>query len=560
MSWPERLPSYRKPWYQTSYAAFIGQNYNTGSDGYRAMIMNNGDMIVVSSRIVNNLRGLIEEAKMRFVKVAPDGAATTITADSAGLTEAEVSGSNSPFVDNTRFWNWPFGPPYLNASGGGGILSRTHFKYSYEPDRMISDGVNLWYWNDYLQIMIKMDYLNDTWEWVAGRSSHRLNPTYDVSISTDSPIGLLAVMGRNDQPGNWAYGDGYIYWADYRGYVATGSSPFYLLRRMGTTAPYPVETLFPEHSTPAGTSGMTSTQKDDWIHTINPTTGLLNAFNSDVGVTGGATAAVVRDGHYYYTCYKPAAPGKLGFTCIARINLTTGLKDTFYYGLFDQTAGSSIRDWKSNTASAPNGVTYTNINGTFEHLYGVHGAEYPIYEGFLPWWGATMLADGTFVFSNASNAVANFYQSQTVPGQQICTIDLNPLLNNPTRHDRANPIYETISNGSNEQTNRWMWQVPYGKRRWDSWDGSRPTHMMFEGLETNLVHPDWQNKVVFMPHNFISSANEWHELGTHMVKVLQRPGTTGGFKIRVNFEGTALKGYAAVHGMRKEAPTQVILS
>lgn len=565
------LPSH-EPWYQSTYGVVSTSDWNLGSQG--ADIMDNGDVIIWTGRYADRIRQGGEQYFRMLGKVRPGGV-EQLTGDARALNHSVLG---TPYALFPSFLTTPYEWPW-SATGYdvGGKISETFFSFG-EQEQFHSDGKNLWAYIAGSARMYKFDLEANTWEWVAGVHRYVAQDSY----YTDSSIGANATFdGANfGQPG--AIHDGYLY---FTGYGPSGAgwpwlrNDFLSVRRMKLTPPYPVETPWPWQGRPAGftTPGTEAAHYANATKTvqINPATGLPHGFNSDVFAGSfGIKAMAVHDGFLYYaheflvvpwvqTTINSDPEVLRRLNAISRMSLTTGLTEPVYYGFSSGKTKGLMRDHASNAADFPNGLTFFDLNGTGTSVSEVRfGSERmaPTLEGFQPHRDMVVLADGTLVFVNIANTLR---QGGTLVNDIICTLDLSDWDGVPRRHSRENPGYRTIAGGTfaDEQYSGFTFQSN-NRKRWFTQDGSRPLLAMVQqhSLATNNVHPDWQNKVVYSTLAIPDSIYEkYQDVGPEFVKVLQRPSTTTTFKVRVNFEGTALKGYAPVHGLTRSGPTEAIL-
>lgn len=569
MAWvPGVLNSARKQWFQRTFAVLPQGNWHARSQSL--CILDNGEVwvyMVVPSSYFNSypFSGFDSFGQVELTwigKVSPEGC-VRVSGD-----EFVYGGAIDGYMDA---WGYEVPRPedtYLPHTGWG---------YSAGNSIMVTDGQYLYiYFNWEFDLggrhssWYKLDPVTYNFERMAG--TYFEDPEVTNDAPRDAAIGLDATFGRVGQP---AYLDGWLYFPDIVERVSGSNfTPRKSIRRISTTAPYPVETVV-SYPSPAGAPADTDVGFQAWASAVNPVTGIPNFFNDDALFYYDNNdlympMVIWEDYFYVLACGTGAANDITALTSIRRIPLAGGPVETLFYGIGygGFTANQVDRDDMNDSEPWPNGKLHSFLPNHYESI--VNGT--PDYEGFDP------NAFSSAVGLNGELFYANWPGSWFTGGQQwgmrIVKFDIPELVakfeaDGPQRVNRADPQWDTINGGTAFMEQALMGNngVLYRDRLWFTRDGSTPlmTHALTPGMATNNVHPDWVGKFAFIqpaisdsvaPLNLSPSGIKL----AMMVSVLSED-QAGDMQVRLYFDGIALKAYVAGPGLVPAyAPVEVILT
>lgn len=534
MTWPKALPSARNQWNQWTYACAPCGNWGAG---HALLAMDNGDLYMILRRWYQYQYDESDMFVNLVARVTPDG----LERISPDLTRYSAEGLNYGDINEIA----PFDLP--SWSGTGDIRATPWATFG--DLHAVTDGRRIFALDMDVGRMMMIDTFTYEFTHVAG--------VYNASTPSDNFVGVDA--GLPDVM-TMTYSDGYVWFPSYGRYAS--NDRYGQLRRMSTTPPYAVSTVL-DWAHPSGFPDGTVVENSAWKVATNPVTGLPNYFNPDALDWQTDTAIEFWEGDlYYYTSLTPGA--SLNLSEFGRIDMDTGLKQVLIYGLEDPVPNTPVRDRTSNHESTPLGVL---VNGNENNF--VPGSGTWFYEEMDLGSRSTILGD---YFVTPNYAMAAFLSGYQIIGTGIATIHLPSLLTavaenggNPIRHDRRNPFWNTVANGTaaDEQPGA-GWSSAMRQRYWLQRDGSVPllTHPLWGSTLTVGKAGPLQGRLVYMmsalPYMVRGSDNN----NAYIVKVLDPPGVGSQDRMRVTvtFEGTHLKGYGPAKGLQFEHPTEVTLA
>ena len=538
-----------EPWYQWTYGA-VFSNWNQGSQ--TIAILDNGEVWACMENFAMASQG--EQAYAAWVgTISPDGAERKMGDLWAKHPTAKASGDEHGLRTTDTFA--PHSTMYAAGDGNEIFTDGTtiYLLQQRDYDTGTGKGAGIWSLNPSTLALEHVAF---------DRTQPAIGEYYE-----DNHDATLATASKMMKP-VWWNGAFYFWDAPQR---SGDYDRNHVLRRWEPGGG--VSTVTPSLKFPTDYVG------GNWLAQVNPTTGLPNGLNSDVVDVGNGAQYMCSDVHndwLYFHGATTASTAGSGYDTmwIRRLDLNNpdnGV-ETLYYGLSDYDWQNQVnRDDLSDFASSPTGIPLPVANPTYRSAIWP-GLGTPQLLGFQPdsAWGAACVVGDDFIFLNSTTGT--FYSGFQITGYTLCAINIPELLTavedndgKPIRHDRTNPFFRTIANGTaNDHSltdHNW-------KNRWAGWltmDGGTPafTHPNPGSLVTNPNSPQWAGKAVFLANSVDNTMefNEYHGPQAHFVKVLEPKGSTDrDFNVTFSFEGKVLKGYGPAVGIEEAyAPEEVIL-
>jgi hypothetical protein len=542
-----KVPPNTEPWYQSTYGV-VFSNWNFSCQSMA--LLDNGELWCSLLRTLSTSQGGEDEYAAWVGTVSPDGAERKM----GDLWARGPTGTDYALKQSDTF------APHSNFFAAG------------EPSDIFTDGTTI-----YLSQEVNTTGASNG----TGPEIYSINPeTLDlawVALDGTAPLVYSGDTYEDNHDAKQAnaikfrkptWWNGAFYWWDDVTDTNSYGEMRVTLRRWEPGAG--VSTVTPSCNNPTGHSTASG-----WNGQINSSTGLPNSLRDDYVVVGRSTdyvaAAVHNDWMYIVgNSDENVAVDGLQTSWIRRLDMNNpddGI-ETLYYGLntYLPTSATHERDFESDFASSPNGVFYSS---SYTDWY--PGLGTPDLIGFVCGGGygsAAVLGDDLIFTNHTTNSFASGFQET---GQMLCAIDIPALLQvvedngGPIRHDRANPLFRTIANGS---TNDHGYTSHNWKNRWAIWlmmDGGTPAfnHINGGSLVTNPNADGWGNKIAYLANNVDETLtfSSYVTVQGHHVKVLEPKGSTDrDFAVEFSFEGRVLKGYAPAVGIQEaEAPEEIIL-
>jgi hypothetical protein len=369
-----------------------------------------------------------------------------------------------------------------------------------------------------------------------------------------------------------AYHEGYIYWPE----LLVWNDSAVRIRRMSTTAPYPVETYW----LPPGIAGGSAID-------TNPATGRPYAVEMDwMGGSSGPTAyGLAFEGDWFYLLQNdsqwdnyhgdvepPTADGGAYMALYRAPVADPSQWELLYWGWDAFNQGAYPRDATTEYSSV---APYIVPPG---YLYLTPGFENPVWpatgtpdlEGFDP-AAVPVISNGSLFFQNWTTA----YIQIMLHGLTLCRFDLPRLVadvqaNGPIRHNQQAPYYETIANGTAGDEGFVGYNYNNRQRGFQYRSGNVPllTHAAGAGLCTAPSSERFAGSLLY-PSPSLSSfgpaiafnLDTWcNWMICELTPVDQTP-SSAAIDVRLRFDGLEMRGYGPQYPLTVQPPPEeVILS
>lgn len=539
-------------WFQSSYASIPGQGVIQGD----VCLLDNGQMWILLASNYDPVEGTWWSDSVHLYMVESPGAPPKRMTGDMGQLGWLDGGEGS---DN------------FNMIWSDGLLTDTGIDTDQGYARMFSNGTSIF-------LLIEPQfYTNHYW-------LMEINPeTLEFEFRMDFYYQEAAAY-----PYAMAFKDNWMYYPSVNDPVGAGEDGVRIRRLNTDTWSHGVDVY--------AQAGFNS---NAWEMTINPATGLPNAFNSNYLAAQPSQMALHDglDGHTYIYILDSSAAGQ----AIRRIDAQGGGWATLWYTYnTDMHLANPDPDYPYLWGDEYDEHVTDTIPDGFLKGYGATAqadrwhktaTNVPQWKGFLGnWIGFAIFGEGSYLaipsYANTGDAPGdgwigggnNVCQSLCVfPLAEIVQTVINPDSPGPIRHDKANPIFEVVANDSyqvNNITNSSgtkrlsnYKEGRYPNKAWVWRDGPSRDALMWMQYSNFGVsdHPHWAGKL-YVHHINWSSFLNWAFVGgnARMCNVIAQiePENLVDFthEIRVRFSGTALKGYAPVHGGQKsETEWSIIL-